>query len=158
MDENIHPLRGNSFLISVCEALRKGFSNEEIHAVYANKTLQHFDKSSIVVQYLPELETPLYNNYAFRRITLDVVLFSGLQDESKFQTWLLDKKDRLCETLRWINVEGVPHRYRSFESHIEQSQYYRFHFTVEYTLQIEYLDGLDEPLMIYLDENINVKE
>lgn len=150
-----HPLNGDSFLKSLCKTIREGFTDEEIHDVYANKILQHFDRPSILVHYLPEIETPAYNDYALRRITFDIVCFSGKINESTFQSWSMKVKNRLAEILRWIDVEGVKHRYRSYEFYIEQGQYMNFHVIVEYSLYIKYVDSLGGelgPLMIDLEE------
>lgn len=150
-----HKLNGDSFLNSLCDTIRNGFSDEEIHHVYANKILQHFDRPTILVHYLPEFETPAYNNYALRRISFDIVCFAGKIDEARFQSWSMIVKNRLAEILRWIVVEDVPHRYRSYEFYIEQGQYMNFHCIVEYSLYIEYIDSLGDekgPLMIDLEE------
>lgn len=151
------PLYGNSFLYSVCKKLREGFTSDEIERVYANKTLQNFNRPSIMVQYLPELTRADYNDSAYKVISLDVVCFATKNEEAIFQEWSNEIKYRLEHLLRWIEVEGVKHRFRNFETHIDQDLYMRFHFTVEYTLYVNYVDDtLLEEMMVDLEKQIFV--
>lgn len=154
----LQPLYGTSFLKALCKTLREGFSSEEVNTIYANKVNQNFVRPSIMVQHLPELTTPEMNNKARKRISFDIVCFAAKgMPEDEFQVWSLNMEYRIEELLHWLTVEGVPHRFRNIQSHIEQDLHMRLHVTVEYSLLVEYVNNsLDEELMLNLDKEIHV--
>lgn len=147
-------IKKRSFLIAVGEAIRGAFSEDEITEVYINKTVKNFVRPSIMVQYVPNIERPAMRNEAFRRISFDIVCFAPKTSESYFQEWSMEIGERLSETLRWLTVSGVPHQCRSYEDYIEQGQYLEYHFLVDYSLYVEYIDPTPPPNMLDLEEDV----